>query len=137
MQASTVWRGNACSCIDRRRLSCASALPCIPSVAGTLPPATRRTLAPPFLSLSPSSPSRALFPSRFPLQPLTSLSPLSLSRPSLPGPRATTESTASRGMLRDAPVNVTLKTERACTYTVNLRCAMRGRAPAVSYVRER
>lgn len=81
------------------------------------------------LSFSPSTPHP--FPSR------------RVSRPS-PGPRATTESTtaatASRGMLCAAPVNVTLKTERACTYTANLRCAVRGRAPAratVSYVRER
>lgn len=100
-------------------------------------------LPPPFLPLL------LLLARRPPLAslPTTSPTPLSLqprvSCPSRPGPRATTESTtASRGMLRVA-VNVTLKTECACTHpraappgVARIR-TYAGAQGAVSYVQAR
>lgn len=142
MQASTVGGVRVQLHRPTTRLSCASAAPpCIPPALPP-PPALSplgSTLAPPaavlVLSSSPLLPSLSVpcslppslsFSLLFVLRPVKSprFSPLSLpsrvSRPSRPGPRATTESTtsASRGrMLRAAPVNVTLKTEGACTHS--------------------
>lgn len=125
MQASTGWRGT------RAVASTDDGSAVHPRSLASL---RRQHSAPgPSLSLS------LLFPLSLPLVFLLDPSPRfhpfpssRVSRPSLPGPRATTESTttaASWGMLCASPVNVTLKTERACTYTANLRCAVRGRAP--------
>lgn len=97
----------------------------------------------PFCPLFSSLPLSLSLSLLFVLRPIKSprFSPLSLpsrvSRPSRPGPRATTESTtsASRGrMLRAAPVNVTLKTEGACTHSPH-PAAVAPRGGAVSYVR--
>lgn len=148
MQASRGLEGYACSCIDRRPAQLCIRTPLHPSAAGTLlPPATRRTLAlpfpsPPFLSSSPlsffsSTPYLALTP--FPRRE----SLASLAARTSRNHRIDDDGNGRRhgGCCAPVPVNVTLKTERACTYTVNLRCAMQRRAtPArtvVSYVRER
>ena len=92
------WRGFACSCIDRR-LSCASAPPRPPPVAQT--PCFCSSFSS-GLAGSPPLPAAAS-PTLWPRgsRQHKFANRVSLSHPSRPGPRATTESTTpSRGMLR-------------------------------------
>lgn len=117
------------------------------SAAGTLLSAGW-TLAPLTVHRSLFSiPPRSSSPVRLPPRHFSWRSPLSLSswvsRPSRPGPRATTESTtsASRGdAVCAAPVNVTLKTEGVHVHTYSDGCAVRKRAfarGAILYIRAR
>lgn len=149
MQAPTVGGVRSCSCIDRRRLSCASTPPCIPptshpfATAGTVPsppPSLRSLRQQPLLlcqSLSLPHPSPLL------------LSPLPIHHPVI-SPRAhpflsQAESRTPCGpdlaqppnqrrrhgdAVRTAPVNVTLKTEGVHVHTYSDGCAVRGRASA-------
>lgn len=147
--------GFACSCIDRRRLSCASAPPCIsppllpPPVP--YPPPNPHPVGGPLLlwqSIALSSPSLPSFPLRPPTAPsfLLALTPFSL-KPSL-APLAARTSRNHRindvgvtgDAVRAAPVNVTLKTEGEHVHTYSGGCAVRKRASArgaILYIRAR
>lgn len=152
MQARPL-EGFACSCIDRRRLSCASAPPCIPPPS--LPPPVPYPL-PRQQTLAPLSVHRSLFP----VPPLPSsrprpsttpsfllaFTPFSL-RPSL-APLAARTSRNHRindvgvtgDAVRAAPVNVTLKTEGVHVHIYFDCCAVQGRASArgaILYIRVR
>lgn len=141
--------GFACSCIDRRRLSCASTPPCIPP--SLPPPVPCLSPANPSSSGSPSLslpyPSLLLYPCPFTTPSfLLAFTPFSL-KPSL-APLAARTSRNHRindvgvtgDAVRAAPVNVTLKTEGVHVHTYSDGYAMRGRAfarGAILYIRAR
>lgn len=153
--------GFACSCIDRRRLSCASAPPCIPPPSLPPPPVPWPPPANPCSSGSPSLsllhpfpplPSSSLLfprlprPVHHPSSFLLTLTPFSLKLSLAPLAARTSRNHRINDVgvtgdaVRAAPVNVTLKTEGVHVHTYSDGCAMRRRASArgaILYIRAR